>query len=57
MTLIEVNPDSKTAPQDRSCEAASFYHDGIIFRGGKKCHLLRQRIVFFIRVEVDGDLF
>lgn len=27
MTLIEVNPDSKTAPQDRSCEAVILCYD------------------------------
>ena len=25
MTLIEVNPDNKTAPQDRSCEAVILF--------------------------------
>lgn len=27
MALIEVNPDSRTAPQDCSCETVGFYYD------------------------------
>jgi len=33
LTLIEVNPDNKTASQDRSCEAVGFYYDDITLRG------------------------
>lgn len=35
MTLIEVNPDSRTAPQDRSCEAVGFHYDDTTSRGCK----------------------
>ena len=35
MTLIEVNSDSKTAPQDRSCKAVGIYYDGTMWWGAK----------------------
>ena len=47
MALIEVNPDSKTAPQDRSCEAASFHHDGIICCGVQNSAICCTREKYF----------
>lgn len=57
MTLIEVNPDSKTAPQDLSCEAVEFHYDNTIFHECKTVLFTALEKSFFFRVEVDGCLF
>lgn len=57
MTLIEVNPDCKTAPQDLSCEAVEFHYDDTIFRECKTVPFTALEKSLFFRVEVDGCLF
>lgn len=56
MTLIEVNPGSKTAPQDLSCEAVEIHYDDNIFHECKTVLFTALEKSFF-RVEVDGCLF
>lgn len=55
MTLIEVNPNSKTAPQDRSCEAVEFHYDDTTFHGCKTVPIAARKNVFFM-VQVGEGL-
>lgn len=48
MTLIEVNPNSKTAPQDLSCEAVEFHYDDTIFRECKTVPFTALEKSFFL---------
>lgn len=49
MTLIEVNPNSKTAPQDLSCEAVELHYDDTIFRECKTVPIIALEKSFFFR--------
>lgn len=57
MTLIEVNPNSRTAPQDLSCEAVELHYDDTIFRECKTVPFIALEKSFSLGVEVDGCLF
>ena len=56
MTLLEVNPDSRTAPQDRSCEAVEFYYDGTMWQGCKIVPFAAREKCFPIKVQVGEGL-
>lgn len=57
MTLIEVNPNIRTALRDRSCRAVEFHYDDTIFHECKTVLFTALEKSFFFRVEVDGCLF
>ena len=54
MTLIEVNSDSKTAPQDRSCKAVGIYYDGTMWWGCKIVPFAAREKCFPIKVQVSA---